>query len=54
MISKGLTFRVVDCETWCDLETLFESRGGPVYCWCMVWRPCAARSRPAAAAMSCG
>jgi GNAT superfamily N-acetyltransferase len=33
-----LTFREVDHETWPDLEQLFESRGGPKYCWCMVWR----------------
>jgi GNAT superfamily N-acetyltransferase len=33
-----LTFREVDQETWPDLEHLFESRGGPKYCWCMVWR----------------
>jgi len=24
---------------WSDLEALFESRGGPRYCWCMAWRP---------------
>jgi GNAT superfamily N-acetyltransferase len=23
---------------WHDFETLFASRGGPNYCWCMVWR----------------
>ena len=23
---------------WDDLERLFEARGGPKYCWCMVWR----------------
>jgi GNAT superfamily N-acetyltransferase len=33
-----LTFHEVDQETWPDLEQLFESRGGPKYCWCMVWR----------------
>jgi GNAT superfamily N-acetyltransferase len=33
-----LTFREVDQEIWPDLEQLFESRGGPKYCWCMVWR----------------
>ena len=25
-------------DRWPDLEGLFESRGGPKYCWCMVWR----------------
>ncbi len=34
-----LTFRDVDTTTWDDLDTLFSSRGGPKYCWCMVWRP---------------
>jgi hypothetical protein len=33
-----LTFREVNPNTWPDLEQLFESRGGPKYCWCMVWR----------------
>jgi hypothetical protein len=30
---------VVDMARWPDLERLFESRGGPKGCWCMVWRP---------------
>jgi len=34
----GLTFKAVDASTWKDFETLFESRGGPKFCWCMVWR----------------
>jgi GNAT superfamily N-acetyltransferase len=25
-------------QRWTDLEALFESRGGPSYCWCMAWR----------------
>jgi GNAT superfamily N-acetyltransferase len=29
---------VVDRSRWSDLEQLFESRGGPKSCWCMVWR----------------
>jgi len=28
----------VDQSRWGDLERLFESRGGPKYCWCMAWR----------------
>lgn len=36
--SPALTFREVTTETWSDLETLFESRGGPKACWCLVWR----------------
>ena len=27
----------VDRGRWRDLEGLFDSRGGPKYCWCMVW-----------------
>lgn len=34
----ALTFREVTRETWRDFEALFESRGGPSYCWCMVFR----------------
>ncbi|MFA7249866.1 MAG: GNAT family N-acetyltransferase [Dehalococcoidia bacterium] len=33
-----LTFRAADASTWHDLERLFEARGGPGHCWCMVWR----------------
>lgn len=33
-----LVVRAVTEETWDDLVALFESRGGPSYCWCMVWR----------------
>src|SRR5687767_5374795 len=32
------TYKPVDAKTWKDLVTLFESKGGPHYCWCMVWR----------------
>ena len=34
----GLTIRPVDVDTWAELETLFEARGGPHYCWCTAWR----------------
>ena len=34
----GVTFRGVDSDTWDDLVHLFTARGGPKYCWCMVWR----------------
>lgn len=34
-----LVFREVTPARWLDLERLFESRGGPKYCWCMLWRP---------------
>jgi GNAT superfamily N-acetyltransferase len=33
-----LTFREVTSATWNDFEALFEGRGGPKYCYCMVWR----------------
>jgi len=33
-----LIFRVVDASRWADFERLFESRGSPKFCWCMVWR----------------
>ena len=35
---QGLTFHEVDRGRFNDLVTLFESRGGPKNCWCMVWR----------------
>jgi GNAT superfamily N-acetyltransferase len=31
-------FRAVTPETWADMAALFNGRGGPRYCWCMVWR----------------
>lgn len=33
-----LTFHEVDAARWPDLVRLFEARGGPSSCWCMVWR----------------
>ncbi|MCM3271865.1 GNAT family N-acetyltransferase [Paenibacillus elgii] len=33
-----LDFFEVDQGRWPDFEKLFESRGGPKNCWCMVWR----------------
>jgi hypothetical protein len=33
-----LTFHDVDQDRWPDFERLFESRGAPKSCWCMVWR----------------
>src|SRR5688500_9121694 len=35
---RGLVFHEVDSERWADLDRLFEARGGPKSCWCMVWR----------------
>jgi GNAT superfamily N-acetyltransferase len=34
----NLEFHDVDAARWGDFERLFESRGGPKNCWCMVWR----------------
>jgi GNAT superfamily N-acetyltransferase len=33
-----LVFHEVDQSRWPDFERLFESRGGPKTCWCMLWR----------------
>ena len=41
----GISFRGVDSETWDDLVRLFMARGGPKYCWCMVWRSMPAGER---------
>ncbi len=42
---QGLEFRAVDTQSWPDLERLFEARGGPKYCWCMVFRAAPAEGR---------
>lgn len=44
-MTPQLRFREVTPETWPDLERLFEGRGGPKYCWCMVWRDMPAEDR---------
>jgi GNAT superfamily N-acetyltransferase len=33
-----MVFRPVTAARWGDLARLFEARGGPKSCWCMVWR----------------
>lgn len=33
-----LLYIPVDKSNWTDLEKLFECKGGPHNCWCMVWR----------------
>jgi GNAT superfamily N-acetyltransferase len=33
-----VAFHEVDQDRWSDFERLFESKGGPKYCWCMAWR----------------
>jgi GNAT superfamily N-acetyltransferase len=40
-----LEFHEVDASRWEDFERLFESRGGPKSCWCMVWRSGAETSK---------
>lgn len=37
-MSDEIVFRPVTPDLWGDFERLFESRGGPKSCWCMVWR----------------
>jgi GNAT superfamily N-acetyltransferase len=38
MSKDGFEFEAVDKSRWDDLAALFEARGGPHNCWCMVWR----------------
>ncbi|HEY8085147.1 MAG TPA: GNAT family N-acetyltransferase [Methylophilaceae bacterium] len=40
-----IIFREVTRETWVDFANLFESRGGPKSCWCMVWRATTAEAK---------
>lgn len=47
MTTPRLTFRRLDTTSWGDLERLFEARGGPSHCWCMVWRRTPEESRDA-------
>lgn len=37
--SPAMEFRPVTPERWSGLAALFDGRGGPKYCWCMLWRP---------------
>ena len=56
-LTDAIEFREVDGDRWGDLERLFESRGGPKYCWCMVWRampPGASRANRDAKKEACG
>lgn len=36
--NKNIKVQPVNKFTWTDFETLFSSKGGPSYCWCMAWR----------------
>jgi GNAT superfamily N-acetyltransferase len=40
-----IRFHQVDVDRWPDFERLFESRGGPKACWCMVWRATPAEAK---------
>lgn len=42
---ERLAFREVTPDRWADFERLFESRGGPKACWCMVWRATPAEAK---------
>src|SRR6186713_272901 len=43
--TKRMVFHEVDATRFSDLERLFEARGGPKNCWCMVWRARGAEAR---------
>jgi GNAT superfamily N-acetyltransferase len=45
ILPADLTFRPVKDSNWADFEHLFESQGGPSYCWCMPYRATAAENR---------
>jgi GNAT superfamily N-acetyltransferase len=34
----SLVFQPVTPSNWSDMQRLFETKGGPKHCWCMVWR----------------
>jgi hypothetical protein len=36
--ANSWVFRAVTPDNWADIAALFEGRGGPKQCWCMVWR----------------
>lgn len=38
MKEASWTYKPVTDKNWQDLEKLFESKGGPSYCWCIAWR----------------
>ncbi|GMO17308.1 MAG: GNAT family N-acetyltransferase [Treponemataceae bacterium] len=37
-IENEIIIKPVSQNNWEDFELLFESKGGPSYCWCMAWR----------------
>ena len=44
MAEPKWSVRPVTAKTWPHLEALFEAKGGPKNCWCMVFRQLANRS----------
>ncbi len=40
-----LRFQEGTPDLWKDFEALFEGKGGPKNCWCMVWRTLPSKSR---------
>jgi GNAT superfamily N-acetyltransferase len=36
--SPAFRFHEVDQSNWDDMVRLFDGRGGPSYCWCLLWR----------------
>jgi len=34
----NLIIKELTIDTWSDFEMLFEGKGGPKNCWCMLWR----------------
>lgn len=40
-----LAFHEVNASRWTDFERLFENRGGPKSCWCMLWRATPAEAK---------
>jgi predicted GNAT family acetyltransferase len=38
MNGEDIIVKPVEKNNWTDFESFFQSKGGPSYCWCMVWR----------------
>ena len=45
MTAPALEFHNIDQNRWDDLVQLFQARGGPKSCWCMLWRATGAEAR---------
>jgi GNAT superfamily N-acetyltransferase len=37
-VCHNIKIKPVDKSNWNDFENYFQVKGGPGYCWCMVWR----------------